>query len=723
MSENIEKAPNVPPFVRFVASAVPMVFDDSMSYYEALSALWKYMQDTVDIINNNATVTEEYIKLTDQMKEYMDNYFDNLDVQDQINNKLDKMVADGTMTEILSVYVTPQLNDLNYKIDQGLADEANTRLQEDNRLQSQISGLASGAPLAASSTDEMTDTSKIYVNTTDGKWYYYNGEEWTIGGTYQSAVNPIDVEQLEDDLSNLATDLEVEHEYDGGWYYLSPTFHELSDFHTLRYIIPSYITKIYVNTWFYAGFRVYITNISNPSQTLVRTTNSIVDPVEQYNVLTNHVATYDLSETTQYKYLYVPYHVAHGTPTVKIYNSTAFISFQNQIDDLHEDVNDVAQDLSFKLASNTTYDGYWTGVNTEMRSSEDFKTYRYTLPEGATKITIKTKYYGSMTSYLTDIADPTTTPLMKIGQNTNAYAVPYDYYTTLQLREVTYDLSRYYKYLYVPCYEDTIPEITVYRSSQLATAWAENNPLANKKFLIFGDSITYIASRWRDTFYKITRGIEVGCCAYTGAHLADQSASVPLDGNYNTDADNNVHNNVCNQVYYWVNNAPEGVEPDYIIISAGTNDYYSSPEQLATDVNVYATTAGWIDVDTINRTTFEGAMRWATSKLREKHPNATIIFASPIQSAQDIGIEKSIDVFLAKEAKMERACDHLSARLIKATSESGITGEFEANGIDGRYLVDGLHPNANGGNLLGTFYANTLVAMFQKENNWDKYTS
>ena len=31
----------------------------------------------------------------------------------------------------------------------------------------------------------MTDTTKLYVNTTDGKWYYYDNE-WKIGGNYQS---------------------------------------------------------------------------------------------------------------------------------------------------------------------------------------------------------------------------------------------------------------------------------------------------------------------------------------------------------------------------------------------------------------------------------------------------------------------------------------------------------------------------------------------------------
>ena len=89
MSEHIEQAPHVPPFVTFVTSAVPMVFDNSLSYYEALCALWKWLQDdVVNVINNNASVTEDYIDLTNEytqkfieLKDYVDNYFDNLDVQ------------------------------------------------------------------------------------------------------------------------------------------------------------------------------------------------------------------------------------------------------------------------------------------------------------------------------------------------------------------------------------------------------------------------------------------------------------------------------------------------------------------------------------------------------------------------------------------------------------------------------------------------------------------
>jgi len=50
-----------------------------------------------------------------------------------------------------------------------------------------VPGVPGGAPLVASSISEMSDTTKVYVNTTDGKWYYYDGDSWEIGGTYQAA--------------------------------------------------------------------------------------------------------------------------------------------------------------------------------------------------------------------------------------------------------------------------------------------------------------------------------------------------------------------------------------------------------------------------------------------------------------------------------------------------------------------------------------------------------
>ena len=161
--ENIEKAPNVPPFVRYCAMLVPTVFDDSLSYYEALCALSNWVQNNlVDVVNNNAEVTEEYIQLTKDLQSYVEHYFENLDVQEEINNKLDEMVANGTFQAILDTYVTGQIQALDDKFTGMISEETNSRTTADASLQSQINSLASGSPIAVTSTSDMTDTSKVY---------------------------------------------------------------------------------------------------------------------------------------------------------------------------------------------------------------------------------------------------------------------------------------------------------------------------------------------------------------------------------------------------------------------------------------------------------------------------------------------------------------------------------------------------------------------------------
>ena len=101
----VEKQPPVPPFVQFCCAAIPQVFDDSLSYYEALCAMWKYLDETRQVVNNNATITEEQLAAYEALKEYVDHYFDNLDVQEEINNKLDDMVEQGTLQEIIATYI------------------------------------------------------------------------------------------------------------------------------------------------------------------------------------------------------------------------------------------------------------------------------------------------------------------------------------------------------------------------------------------------------------------------------------------------------------------------------------------------------------------------------------------------------------------------------------------------------------------------------------------
>lgn len=176
----------VPPFMRYCSAIIPTMFDDSLSYYEALCALNRFIQkNLVEVINNNATVTQEYIELTIQLKDYVENYFENLDVQEEINNKLDEMAEDGELERILATYVQPQIDQQNAEIRQ-FEGNVNTQL---NHFSEELAKF-NISPKAVSSLADMTNHNTIYVYTVTGEWYYWDNatSQFVVGGDYQPAV-------------------------------------------------------------------------------------------------------------------------------------------------------------------------------------------------------------------------------------------------------------------------------------------------------------------------------------------------------------------------------------------------------------------------------------------------------------------------------------------------------------------------------------------------------
>ena len=172
-------------FTNYIYKAIPLAFDESMSYYETLCGLLSYLRDTViPALNNNADSIIEVQNLMTELQNYVDNYFDNLDVQQEINNKLDEMAQNGTLTTLISDYMQPFIDNQNDEIN-NFKNEINRRINIQDNM---INSVTNGSPLIASNVTEMTDTTKIYVNTTDGKWYYYNDNDWVIGGTYQGTM-------------------------------------------------------------------------------------------------------------------------------------------------------------------------------------------------------------------------------------------------------------------------------------------------------------------------------------------------------------------------------------------------------------------------------------------------------------------------------------------------------------------------------------------------------
>ena len=90
---------------------LPSSYKESLTYEEQLLWMLNYIEKTlIPTINNNAQAVEELQTLYLELKSYVDSYFKNLDVQEQINKKLDEMAQDGTLAAIIEDYATiPEL--------------------------------------------------------------------------------------------------------------------------------------------------------------------------------------------------------------------------------------------------------------------------------------------------------------------------------------------------------------------------------------------------------------------------------------------------------------------------------------------------------------------------------------------------------------------------------------------------------------------------------------
>ena len=93
------------PFKFWCQKVLPLVYDDSLSYYELLCKVVDYLNKTMTDVT---VLHDEFV----QLQSWVNDYFDNLDVQNEINNKLDKMSEDGTLSKLLE----PYLNEFSTKI-------------------------------------------------------------------------------------------------------------------------------------------------------------------------------------------------------------------------------------------------------------------------------------------------------------------------------------------------------------------------------------------------------------------------------------------------------------------------------------------------------------------------------------------------------------------------------------------------------------------------------
>lgn len=107
MSKLDIKFTRLTPFKRCVLQNFPFIEEDfdALTNYGLLCKVVAYLNKVIDSQNEVQGVTEEIVTAFNNLYDYVNNFFDNLDVQEEINNKLDDMAEAGTLQEIIGEYL------------------------------------------------------------------------------------------------------------------------------------------------------------------------------------------------------------------------------------------------------------------------------------------------------------------------------------------------------------------------------------------------------------------------------------------------------------------------------------------------------------------------------------------------------------------------------------------------------------------------------------------
>ena len=114
MNNDLIDVKTLKPLTRLIYTIgeLPTSYLMSMTYEEQLIWLCNYLSQTViPALNNNGLAVQELQTKYIELKSYIDNYFDNLDVQDEVDNKINAMIEDGTFDTIINQELFGQIND------------------------------------------------------------------------------------------------------------------------------------------------------------------------------------------------------------------------------------------------------------------------------------------------------------------------------------------------------------------------------------------------------------------------------------------------------------------------------------------------------------------------------------------------------------------------------------------------------------------------------------
>ena len=167
------------PFRYWCQKVLPLVYDDSLSYYELLCKVVDYLNKTMEDVETLHGDVNNLHTAYEELQNYVNTYFSSLDVQQEINNKLDNMATSGELTTIITPFLENALS-----------------------------------PVFVDSTEEMKDKTKLYVLKSTGiLWSFKDGSFQSTGiqisplnsdfiSVYSTRINQQNYSTLLPDLNN-----------------------------------------------------------------------------------------------------------------------------------------------------------------------------------------------------------------------------------------------------------------------------------------------------------------------------------------------------------------------------------------------------------------------------------------------------------------------------------------------------------------------------------------
>lgn len=194
----------IPPFKWFILENFPYIEEDfdALTNWQLFCKLGKEMNKIIEKTNLTGEQVENLTNAFNTLKEYIDNYFENLDVQDEIDNKLDEMAESGQLTDIIAQYlqlagvlaydtktamkqaqnladgsITKTLGNTNYKDGQGaffkVRQIQNTDVVDDNNIVA-----LHDTNLVAEKIIEKSEENYIFVSDSYGAGYTWDTDHY-----------------------------------------------------------------------------------------------------------------------------------------------------------------------------------------------------------------------------------------------------------------------------------------------------------------------------------------------------------------------------------------------------------------------------------------------------------------------------------------------------------------------------------------------------------------